>query len=141
MSDVNKLVFLSTPHKGSHVAPIGASLYDDDGVRDLQPDSKLIEKEFPSMFNKGLNNKIATLNILGQYDEVVAFDAASLDEWGIKTELYNVGKNSLTINSILDGSFISAENHKNILSNNKVFGRVEEFLEKGGNFPIYLKKK
>lgn len=141
MSDVNKLVFLSTPHKGSHVAPIGASLYDDDGVRDLQPDSKLLEKDFPSMFNKGLNNKIETLNILGQYDEVVAFDAASLDEWGIKTELYNVGNNSLTINSILDGSFISAENHKNILSNNKVFGRVEEFLERGGNFPIYLKKK
>lgn len=139
--DVNKIVFVSTPHKGSHVATIGTSLYNDDGVKDLQPDSRLIAKKLPSMFNKGLNNKIETLNILGQYDEVVAFDAASLDEWGINTELYNVGDNNLTINSILDGSFISAENHKNILSNSKVFERIEKFLNEEGKFPAYLKEK
>lgn len=139
--DVNKLVFISTPHRGSHVAPIGASLYDDDGVRDLEPDSELIAKDFPNMFNKGLNNKIETLNILGQYDEVVSGDAASLEEWGIKTELYNVGSNNLTIDSILDGSFISAENHKSILSNTRVFERIEEFLNARGKFPMYLKEK
>ncbi|MBP5427492.1 MAG: alpha/beta hydrolase [Clostridiales bacterium] len=140
-NDINKIVFISTPHKGSPVAQIGISLYDDDGVKDLEPEGELIGEKFPSMFNKGLNNKIETLNMLGQYDEVVAFDAASLDEWGIKTELYNVGENNLTINSLLDGSFISAENHKNILSNMKVFKRIEEFLNRREKTPIYLKQK
>ena len=137
-NDVNKLIFIATPHKGSHIASIGASIYDDYGIRDLQPDSKLLTDEIPKMFNKGLNSTIQTANILGQYDEVVTFDSASLDEWDIKTEVYNVGESNLSVDGILKGTFISALNHKNILSNTKVFNRIEEMLYKDLNYPTYV---
>ena len=137
-NDVNKLIFIATPHKGSHIASIGASIYDDYGIRDLQPDSDLINKIFPKLFNKGLNSTIQTANILGQYDEVVSFDSASLEEWDIKTEVYNVGENNLTVDSILKGTFMPALNHENILSNTKVFERIEEMLYQDLKFPTYL---
>lgn len=137
-SDVNKLIFIATPHKGSHIASIGASIYDDLGIRDLQPDSQVIKEEFPKMFNKGLNSTIQTANILGEYDEVVTFDSSSLDEWDIKTEIYNVGDSNLSVDGILKGTFMSALNHKNILSNTKVFNRIEDMLYKDLKYPTYL---
>ena len=138
-NDINKMIFIATPHKGSHIASIGASIYDDYGIRDLQPDSDLLNKILPRMFNKGLNSTIQTANILGQYDEVVTFDSASLEEWDIKTEVYNVGENNLTVDSILKGKFMPALNHENILSNTKVFERIEEMLYQDLKFPAYLK--
>ena len=137
-SDVNKLIFIATPHKGSHIASIGASIYDDLGIRDLQPDSQVIKEEFPKMFNKGLNSTIQTANILGEYDEVVTFDSSSLDEWDIKTEIYNVGDSNLSVDGILKGTFMSALNHKNILSNTKIFNRIEDMLYKDLKYPTYL---
>ena len=137
-NDVKKVIFISTPHKGSHIAALGEGLYDDSGIKDLNPGSKLLNEDFNNLFNKGLNNTIQTANILGQYDEVVGIDSASLEEWNIKTEVYNVGDNSLNVNSILDGTFVDAPNHKNILSNTKVFERLEEMLYKDLFFPTYI---
>ncbi len=136
--DVNKLIFISTPHKGSHIASLGESIYDDDGIKDLQPDGKLLNEEFPKLFNRGLNNTIQTANILGQYDEVVEFDSASLEDWNIKTEVYNIGDNTLNVNNILNGSFIWASNHNNILSNTKIFEHLEEMLYKDLSLPAYI---
>ena len=67
-----------------------------------------------------------------------AFDSASLEEWDIKTEVYNVGENNLTVDSILKGTFMPALNHENILSNTKVFERIEEMLYQDLKFPTYL---
>lgn len=137
--DVKKLIFISTPHKGSHIASLGESLYDDLGLKDLKPDSNFINKELPLLFNKGLNNTIQTANILGQYDEVVEFDSASLEDWNIKTEVYNVGDNTLNVNSIMNGTFINALNHKNILSNTRIFERLEEMLYRDLPLPIFVR--
>jgi len=128
--NINKIIFVSVPHKGSYWASIGTKLYNDQGIKDLTPDNPLLSKILPSMLNNGLNKFIYTGSILGQYDEVVTAESASLDEWKINTEIFNVGENNLTIDKLLDGSILNAANHKNILFNNKVFEKIEEMLNK-----------
>ncbi|KNY30384.1 hypothetical protein [Pseudobacteroides cellulosolvens] len=132
--NINKIIFVSVPHKGSYWASLGANLYNDQGIKDLMPDNPLLSKIMPSMLNNGLNKFIHTGSILGQYDEVVTAESASLDEWNIGTEVFNVGENNLTIDKLLDGSILNAANHKNILFNNKVFEKIEEMLN--GKLPL-----
>ncbi len=134
-SDINKIIFMSVPHKGSYWATIGTNYFNDQGIKDLIPDNPLFSKDLPSLLNKGLNNTIQTGSILGQYDEVVASESASLDEWSIKTELFNVGENNLTMNKLLNGDLLEASNHKNVLFNKKVFEKIEEMLKKDLSYP------
>jgi hypothetical protein len=134
-NDVNKIIFVSVPHRGSYWAEIGKNYFDDQGVRDLMPESTLLTSLLPGMSNKGLNKSIQVGSILGQYDEVVASESASLDEWNIKTEVFNVGKNNLTMGNILDGSILEASNHKNVLFNKKVFEKIEEMLNTDLPYP------
>jgi uncharacterized alpha/beta hydrolase family protein len=127
--DVSKLFFLAVPHMGSPWASLGAAYYDDQGIRDLVPENPLFTQQFPAMINKGLNHQIQTANIIVEYDEVVNPESASLDEWGIKTEIYNVGESNFTMSSLLDGSIIEGANHKKILNNKKIYERMETLLD------------
>ncbi len=135
-NDVEKIIFVSVPQNGSALASLGLKYYSDKGIYDLIPDSPLFTKDFPGMYNKGLNNNIQVGSILGQYDEVVSAESASLDEWGIRTELFNVGENNFTMDNLLSGKIVEAANHKAVLFNNKVFRRVEEMLGTKLSFPI-----
>jgi uncharacterized alpha/beta hydrolase family protein len=133
--NIRKTVFLSVPNKGSPWASLGANYIDDAGVRDLTPDGALISKTLHSFFNKGLNPNIETYNLLAQYDEVVDTQSASLEEWGIKTALINVGSKSTIIDSFLKGNILDAPNHKNILLNNKVFEEIKTKLNSKLPYP------
>ncbi|HEY9061649.1 MAG TPA: alpha/beta hydrolase [Pseudobacteroides sp.] len=133
--DINKIIFVSVPHKGSYWASLGSNLYNDQGIRDLTPDNPLLSKILPSLLNNGLNRFIQTGSILGQYDEVVTAESASLDEWNIGTEIFNVGENNLTIENFLNGSILDAANHKNVLFNNKVFEKIEDMLDRKLQLP------
>ncbi|MDP4183276.1 MAG: alpha/beta hydrolase [Bacillota bacterium] len=135
-SNVNKIIFVSVPHKGSYWATLGSSLYNDQGIKDLAPDNPLITKVLPGLINNGLNNNIQTGSILGQYDEVVTTESASLDEWNIRTQVFNVGENNLTIDNLLNGNILNASNHKNVLFNNIVFEKIEEMLNEKLPFPL-----
>jgi hypothetical protein len=127
------------PQRGSLWASIGAGYYNDQGIRDLIPDSELIIGGFPSMLNRGLNPMIQIGSILGQYDEVVNPDSASLDEWNIKTEMFNVGENNFTVNSLLKGNIMETANHATILNNKKVFERIEGMLTENLPYPTIKK--
>ena len=135
-NDVEKIIFVSVPQNGSSLAALGLKYYSDRGIFDLIPDSDLFTNALPNMRNKGLNDSIQAGSILGQYDEVVSAESASLDEWGIRTELFNVGENNFTVDKLLSGEIVEAANHKAVLYNKKIFKRVEEMLTTQLAFPI-----
>ncbi len=134
-NNIQKIIFLAAPHKGSPWASIGLSQYNDQGIRDMIPDGNFLSNILPAMFNKGLNSGIETANIAVEYDEVVDQDSASLSDWGIKTEVFNVGGNNFSVNNLLNGNLTQAINHKSILSNRKVFERVFEMLSTQLEYP------
>lgn len=133
--DVRKLVFVSVPHKGTPFASIGLHYYQDASMADMSTDSSLFTTVFPSMVNAGLNPSIETGNILGLNDEVVSLPNASLEDWNIKTEVFDLGGKSLTVDSLLNGEILKAANHKLILYNKKVYRRIEEMLENRMPYP------
>lgn len=137
--NVRKLIFLSVPHKGSPWASIGLGYYNDQGIKDLVPDSELLSVKLPAMINNGLNNTIQVGNIMAQYDEVVSPESASLEKWNIKTELFNVGESSFTMENLLSGNLVEAANHRTILSNRKVYERVLEMLNHDLPYPALRK--
>jgi pimeloyl-ACP methyl ester carboxylesterase len=137
-NNVNKIIFLSVPHRGSYLASIGEHYFADKSIEDLAPESELFSRLFLNMINRGLNPSIQVGNILSQYDEVVTPESASLDDWGIKTEIFNMGENNFTVDNILSGSIMEAPNHKSILNNTKVFERIYEMLNSDLTSP-YLK--
>ena len=127
-SDIDKIIFVSVPQTGSPIASLGLQYYNDKGINDLIPDSTLFTESFPSLINGGLNASIQVGSILDQYDEVVGPESASLERWGIKTEMFDVGDSNFTVDKLLSGKIVEAANHKAVLSNKKVFQRVEEML-------------
>ncbi|WP_161950300.1 esterase/lipase family protein [Clostridium thermosuccinogenes] len=137
--DIKKIIFISVPHKGSPIASLGAEYFEGQGILDLIPDNPLFTHILPSMINKGLNNTIQTGNIIAQYDEVVGITNASLDEWGIKTELFNLGKSNITVDDILNGTLVQAPIHKGILSNKKVFEKILFMLENELPYPKLIR--
>lgn len=126
--NVRKLIFLSVPHKGSPWASLGENLFKDQAVRDMVPDSDLLSKILPGMLNKGLNSSLQVGNIIAQYDEVVSLESASLEEWNIRTDVFDFGENSLTVDNIINGTVMEASNHRNILNNRKVFEKIYSML-------------
>ncbi len=126
--NVRKLIFVSVPQRGSPFASIGLKYYDDQGMRDLLTESTLYTAMLPSMINGGLNPSIQTGSILGCYDEVVSSESASLSQWNIETELFNVGDSNFTIDKLLSGEILQAANHKLILYNKKVYRRLTQML-------------
>ncbi|MCX7747301.1 MAG: alpha/beta hydrolase [Clostridia bacterium] len=139
INNINKVIFISVPHKGSHLAPLGASYIQDQGLKDLFPDNELITKTLPGMLNEGLNYHIQVGSILGQFDEVVTTNSASLDDWDIKTEIFNVGENNFTMDNILNGYIMKAPNHNLILNNKKVFVEIEKMLNTELPYPSQKK--
>jgi hypothetical protein len=137
--NISKIIFISTPQKGSPFASLGLKYYKDRGIYDLAPDSELFTKTFASMINQGLNYKIRTASILGQYDEVVSAESANLDKWGIRTEMFNVGESNFTVDKLLTGKIVEAANHKLVLDNLKVYRRAEEMLLSDLPYPQKLK--
>lgn len=137
-SDVDKIIFVSVPQTGSPIASLGLIYYDDKGIRDLIPDSPLFTQSFPSLINGGLNASIQVGSILGQYDEVVSPESASLERWGINTEIFDVGDSNFTVDKLLSGKIAEAANHKVVLYNKKVFQRIEEML--GSTLPYPARK-
>ncbi|MGE5613636.1 MAG: esterase/lipase family protein [Bacillota bacterium] len=133
--DIRKLVFVSVPHKGSPFASIGLHYYQDASMTDMSTDSGLFTTVFPSMVNAGLNPSIETGNILGLNDEVVSLPNASLEDWNIKTEVFDLGGNNLSVDDLLSGEILKAANHKLILYNKKVYRRIEEMLENPMPYP------
>jgi hypothetical protein len=127
-SDIDKIIFVSVPQAGSPIASLGLQYYNDKGIYDLIPDSPLFTKSFPSLINGGLNASVQVGSILGQYDEVVSPESASLERWGINTEMFDVGDSNFTVDKLLSGQIVEAANHKVVLYNKKVFQRVEEML-------------
>ena len=134
--NVRKIIFVSVPQTGSHWASLGTAYFNDQGIKDLIPDNPLFTEVFPSLLNKGLNSTIQVGNILGQYDEVVSPESASLEEWNIKTDLFDIGENNFTVDNLLNGSIIDAANHKNILNNKKVFETIEQMLNTNLPYPV-----
>lgn len=137
-NNVSKIIFLSTPQAGSPFASLGLKYYNDRGIYDLVPDSDLYTKTFPSLINSGLNSNIRTASILGQYDEVVSIESASLEKWGIKTEIFNVGENNFTMEKLLSGKIVEAANHKLVLDNLKVYEKAKQLLLTGMPYPKRL---
>lgn len=135
-NNVKKIIFVSVPQNGSELASLGLKYYNDRGISDLIPEGELFTKLLPNMKNKGLNNTIQAGNILGQYDEVVSEENASLEEWGIKTEIFNVGENNFTVEKLLSGKIAEAANHKAVLNNKNVCFRVKEMLANELLYPI-----
>jgi pimeloyl-ACP methyl ester carboxylesterase len=133
--NVRKLIFVSVPQRGSPFASIGVKYYDDQGMRDLLTDSTLYTDILPSMTNGGLNPAIQTGSIMGRYDEVVSSESASLAEWNIETELFDVGDSNFTIDKLLSGEILQAANHKLILYNKKVYQRLVQMLTSDIPFP------
>ncbi|NLL06766.1 MAG: alpha/beta hydrolase [Clostridiaceae bacterium] len=133
--DVNKIIFTAVPHRGSFIAALGQNFYKDKSIKDLSPDSVLFTSIFESSINKGLNSSIQVANITSQYDEVVTEESSSLEEWKIPTEMFNIGENSFTVDSILSGNILNAPNHKGILNNNKVFQKILEMLDSDLPYP------
>lgn len=138
--DINKIIFLSVPHKGSVLASIGEEYFKDKSIKELVPDNELFVSIFPNTINGGLNNSIQTGNLLSQYDEVVTNESAALDKWGIKTEIFNVGENSFTVHNLLSGNILDAPNHKGILNNSTVFNRIAEMLNTNLPYPAVINK-
>lgn len=138
-NNVSKMVFVSVPQNGSHLASIGQSYFNDKGIQDLVVDSHLFKDVFPSLINKGLNHRIQVSNIIDQYDEVVSIEDASLEEWNIKTEIFNIGDNNYSVDNLIKGSVLENQNHVSILNNRKVFERVREMLEGQMVFPAIRK--
>lgn len=138
--DINKIVFLSVPHNGSVLASIGEEYFNDKSIKDLVPDNELFVSIFSNMINNGLNSSIQVGNLLSQYDEVVTKESASLDRWGIKTEIFSVGENSFTVDNLLNGNILDAPNHKGILNNNMVFNRIVEMLSSDLPYPSVVNK-
>lgn len=135
-SDVDKIIFVSVPQMGSPIATLGLEYYSDQGIRDLIPDSTLYTGQFPSLINGGLNSSIQVGSMLGQYDEVVTPESASLESWGIRTEMFDVGDSNFTVDKLLSGKLVEAANHKVVLYNRTVFRRVEEMLGSVLSYPV-----
>ncbi|WP_010681374.1 lipase family alpha/beta hydrolase [Acetivibrio cellulolyticus] len=133
--DVNKIIFTSAPHKGSYIASLGENFYNDQSIKDLAPDSNLFTNIFEASINKGLNRSIQVANITSQYDEVVTEESSNLDEWKINTEIFNIGENNFTMDSILSGDLLNAPNHKGILNNMRVFQRIGGMLNTNLAYP------
>ena len=134
-SDVRKLIFLSVPQKGSPFASLGLQYYADSGIRDLIPASRLYTAFFPAMINGGLNPSIQTGSLLGNFDEVVGAESASLAEWKIETEIFDLGESNFTVDKLLTGEILQAANHKLVLYNKKVYQRVQKMLDSQLPFP------
>ena len=133
--NINKIVFLSVPHNGTDIALLAENFYKDQSIKDLSPGSKIFSEVFPAMINKGLNMNIQTANILGQYDEVVTPESASLSRWKIDTLLYEVGENARTFDNIINGSIIEAPNHNSVLNNQKIFERIFRMMTQNLSYP------
>ena len=133
--DVRKLVFVSVPHKGSPFASIGLHYYQDASMEDMSTDSALFTTVFPSMVNAGLNPSIEIGNILSLNDEVVSLANASLEDWNMDTEVFDLGTGNLTVDNLLSGDILKAANHKLILYNKKVYRRIKEMLENRMPYP------
>lgn len=133
--DVRKIIFLSVPQKGSYFASLGQNYFSDNSIRDMSEGSELFTDIFPSLLNNGLNPSIQTAAILGRYDEVVSPENASLSEWGIKTEIFDVGESNLTVEKLLSGELFNAANHKLILYNSMVYRRIRDMLEQTLPYP------
>lgn len=133
--NIRKLIFISVPHKGSPWASAGETYFKDKAIKDLAPDSELLTARLPAMLNKGLNSSIQVGNIIAQYDEVVSPESASLEEWNIKTEVFYIGENNLTMDNIINGSIMEAANHKNLLNNKKVFEEIFSMLNRDLSYP------
>lgn len=127
-NDVEKIIFISVPQRGSPWASLGTNYFNDQGMKDLIPDNPLLIHVLPNMINKGLNNYIEIGSIMDQYDEVVSPESASLEEWAIKTDVFNVGESTLTMDNLLSGNIMYATNHNNVLSNKKVFEKIADML-------------
>ncbi len=139
-NNVRKLIFISVPQKGSPFASLGLQYYSDDSIRDMATDSELMTGFFPAMINSGLNPSIETANILDRFDEVVSVQNASLAEWKINTEIFDVGESNLTVDKLMNGEILKATNHKRILYNMKVYRVVLEMLGKQMPYPTSLSK-
>ena len=139
-NDVRKLIFVSVPHKGSPFASLGLQYYSCDSIRDMATDSDLMASVFPSMRNSGLNPSIETGNILDRFDEVVSVQNASLAEWKINTEIFDVGESNLTVDKLMNGEILKATNHKRILYNMKVYHKIVEMLGRKLPYPTSLSK-
>jgi len=136
-NNVRKIIFISVPHKGSHLAPIGAKYFEDQGVKDMMPESSLFVDIFPHMNNGGLNSTIQTGNIIGQFDEVVSPESGILNDWGIDTYVFNLGNSNFSVDSFTDGDISKSAIHRVILNNRKVFEKVVEMLNKNLPYPVF----
>lgn len=137
--NIRKILFISVPQKGSPWASIGTTYFKDEGIKDLIPDSRFMSEILPSLLNKGLNNNIQVGSIMVEYDEVVSPESASLSEWNIKTEVFNIGENNFTMEKLFNGNLMEAPNHKSILSNKKAFDMIEKMLNSDLPYPAVRK--
>lgn len=127
--NVRKLILLSVPNHGSELVPLVENYLNDEGIRNMAPQSVIFTEEFPSMINKGLNNTLEVGNLIDKNDEVVSIGSARLDEWGIKTELFNSAQNSSYNLEPADQSPAWSTNHLSVLNNRLVFERLLEMLD------------
>jgi len=138
-NNIRKIIFISTPHNGTAIATIGAGYVNNTAINDLGISSNLVTSILPSSYNQGLNNHLQVGNLIALNDEVVSEQNASLIKWGIDTQLFNVGQNSLNVDNIISGNIVKAPNHNNILNNTRVIDEVVSMLKKDLPYPNKLK--
>lgn len=128
-NNVRKLILLAVPNHGSSIALLAEDFFKDSTIRDLSPKSSLFTKKFPEMINQGLNDKLEVANIIAENDEVVEPESASLKNWGIRSDIFSLGRNIfLTSESISDYSFTQGSNHQSVLNNSVVFDKILSML-------------
>lgn len=70
---------------------------------------------------------------------MVSPESASLEEWNVNTELFSLGDSGLDFTNLLKGNFSESTNHMGILSNKKVFEKVENMLYEKLPYPAIKK--
>lgn len=133
--NIRKIIFINVPHHGTPWAEAGAALLGSPFLNQLYPTADLFTITFPSFINKGLNHKIQVANIALENDEVVPLPSSTLDYWGIKTKIYRIGSDPLSLKSVVSNQASGSSFHRQILFFIPVFEDILQFLTNNQPYP------
>lgn len=133
--NIRKIIFINVPHHGTPWAEAGAALLGSPFLNQLYPTADLFTITFSSFINKGLNHKIQVANIALENDEVVPLPSSTLDYWGIKTKIYRIGSDPLSLKSVVSNQASGSSFHRQILFFIPVFEDILQFLTNNQPYP------
>lgn len=134
-NNIRKIIFINVPHHGTPWAEAGAAFLNTPFLRQLYPTGELFTTTFPSSINKGLNHNIQVANIALENDEVVPLESSMLDSWDVKTRIYRIGSEPLSLESIISSQTSGTSVHRQILFFVPVFEDILQYLTTDQIFP------